>query len=214
MPTSVSLPADFSGEELRRLAKKAKAISQGRRLLSLATFLDGMSRGDAARSGGMDRQTLRDWVHRFNATGPAGLLANWSKGPAPRLSVVQKAKVAAIVETGPDREVDGVVSWRRVDLKRVIKERFGVECHERYVGTLLKELSFSHISVRPRHPARDGEIVAAYKTYGPPGLQAVLSRAPFDQSATNGENSSLNRERSHQSECGNGRKSFILNSLW
>ena len=150
-------------EELRRLAKSAKTVSQGRRLLSLAAVLDGMSRADAARIGGMDRQTPRDWVHRFNAAGPDGLLDNWSKGPAPRLSEAQKKELAAIVEAGPDREIDGVVRLRRVDLKRVVKERFCVDYHERHVGTLLKRLGFSHISARPRHPGRNTEIVEAYK---------------------------------------------------
>ena len=163
MPAPVSLRRDFSTEELRRFAKSATTISQGRRLLSLAAVLDGMSRADAARIGGMDRQTLRDWVHRFNAASPDELLDNWSKGPPPRLSAVQKAELAALVETGPDREVDGVVRWRRVDLKRVIKERFGVDYHERHVGTLLKRLGFSHVSARPRHPGQNAEIVEAYK---------------------------------------------------
>jgi transposase len=163
MPASVNLRTDYSAEALRRLAKNAKTIGQGRRLLSLAAVLDGMSRADAARIGGMDRQTLRDWVHRFNAAGPDGLLDNWSKGRAPRLSTAQKAELAAIVEAGPDREVDGVVRWRRIDLKRVIKARFGVEYHERHVGTLLRRLGFSHISARPRHPGQNAEIVEAYK---------------------------------------------------
>ena len=71
------------------------------------------------------------------------------------------------METGPDRAVDGVVRWRRIDLKRVIRERFGVDYHERYVGTLMKKLGFSHVSARPRHPAQDGEIVEAYKKTSP-----------------------------------------------
>jgi len=128
MPASVTLRRDYSAEELRRLAKSAKSVGQGRRLLSLAAVMDGMSRA-AARIGGMDRQTLRDWVHRFNAAGPDGLLDNWSKGPAPRLSMAQREELAAIVETGPNREVDGVVRWRRVDLQRVIKARFVVDHH-------------------------------------------------------------------------------------
>jgi len=78
-----------------------------------------MDRGPAARIGGMDRQTLRDWVHRFNASGPEGLLDNWAQGPKPRLSCTQMAEVTRIVEAGPDREKDGVVRWRPVDLKRV-----------------------------------------------------------------------------------------------
>lgn len=97
-----------------------------------------MSRTEAARIGGMDRQTLRDWAHRFNEAGPDGLLDNWSKGPTPRLLAAQQAELAAIVEAGPDRENDGVVRWRRIDLQRVIKELFGVNYHERHIGTLLK----------------------------------------------------------------------------
>ena len=108
-------------------------------------------------------EALRDWVHRFNEAGPDGLLDNWSKGPAPRLSAAQKEELAKNVETGPNREADGVVRWRRVDLQRVIKERFGVDYHERHVGTLLKRLGFSHVSARPRHPGQNAEIVEAYK---------------------------------------------------
>ncbi|RWO23248.1 MAG: helix-turn-helix domain-containing protein [Mesorhizobium sp.] len=92
------------------------------------------SREDAARIGGMDRQTLRDWVHRFNEDGPDGLKDAWYGGPLPRLSPEQKAELAQIVETGPDLAVDGVVRWRRIDLQRVIEDRFGVAYHERYVG--------------------------------------------------------------------------------
>ena len=163
MAASVTLRTDYSAEELRRLAKNAETVSQGRRLLSLAAVVEGMSRADAARIGGMDRRTLRDWVHRFNAAGPDGLLDNWSKGPAPRLSQAQREELAAIVEAGPDSEIDGVVRWRRIDLKRVIKERFDVDYHQRHVGTLLKRLGFSHISARPRHPGQNAEIVEAYK---------------------------------------------------
>jgi transposase len=108
-------------------------------------------------------QTLRDWVHRFNEAGPEGLLDNWASGPAPRLSPAQRAELAAIVDAGPNREIDGVVRWRRVDLKRVISERFGVDYHERHVGTLLKKIGFSHISARPRHPKQDAEIIEAFK---------------------------------------------------
>ena len=163
MPAPVRLRTDFSATELRRLAKKAKDANQSRRLLSLAAIVDGKNRGEAATIGGMDRQTLRDWVHRFNAAGPDGLTDNLTGGVAPRLSAEQCAEFAQIVEAGPDREKDGVVRWRRVDLQRVIAERFGVDYCERYVGTLLKKLGFSHISARPRHPGQDAEIVAAYK---------------------------------------------------
>ena len=163
MATALTLRTDFSASELRRLAKRSKDNSQIRRLLSLAAVLDGMNRTDAARIGGMDRQTLRDWVHRFNQLGPDGLLDRHAGGVEPRLSVERKAELAALVEAGPDRANDGVVRWRRVDLQRVIKERFDIDFHERYVGIILKQLGFSHMSARPRHPGQNVEIIEAFK---------------------------------------------------
>jgi len=163
MATALTLRTDFSASELRRLAKRSKDNSQSRRLLSLAAVLDGMNRTDAARIGGMDRQTLRDWVHRFNQLGPDGLLDRHAGGVEPRLSAERKAELAALVEAGPDRASDGVVRWRRVDLQRVIKERFDIDFHERYVGTILKQLGFSHMSARPRHPGQNVEIIEAFK---------------------------------------------------
>ena len=163
MPSAVRLREDYSAQELRTLAQRSKTVSQSRRLLSLAAVRDGMDRAGAAKIGGMDRQTLRDWVHRFNASGPEGLIDNWTDGPKPRLSGEQLAELAQIVEAGPDREKDGVVRWRRIDLKGVIAERFGVDFHPRYVGKLLHKLGFSHMSARPRHPAPDGRIVEAFK---------------------------------------------------
>ena len=145
------------------VARRSKTVNQSWWLLSLATVKDGMDRGLAAKIGGMDRQTLRDWVHRFNGSGPEGLIDNWTEGPKPRLSAAQLAQFAQIVEAAPDREKDGVVRWRRIDLKRVIAERFGVDFHPRYVGKLLKKLGFSHMSARPRHPAQDERNVEAFK---------------------------------------------------
>jgi transposase len=163
MASAVRLREDYSAAELRALARRSKNVNQSRRLLSLAAVRDGMDRGSAAKIGGMDRQTLRDWVHRFNGSGLEGLVDNWTEGPKPRLSAEQLAQLAQIVEAGPDREKDGVVRWRRLDLKRVIAERFGVDFHPRYVGKLLKKLGFSHVSARPRHPAQDERIVEAFK---------------------------------------------------
>jgi len=77
--------------------------------------------------------------------------------------VEQRAEIAQLVETGPDRAVHGVVRWRRIDLRRVIIERFGVAYHERSVGKLLKTLGFSHISARPRHPAQDARTIETFK---------------------------------------------------
>lgn len=163
MPRTVEIKLNHTPSQLRRLAASTKDANQSRRLLSIAAALDGMSRADAAKIGGMDRQTLRDWVHRFNAQGAAGLKDNRRPGNPRRLSADQQAELTVIVETGPDAVVDGVVRWRRIDLQRVIKERFGVEYHERTIGKLLEALGFSHISARPRHPKQDGKVIEAFK---------------------------------------------------
>ena len=163
MPAAVKMRTDFAASELRRLAAITKNANQSRRLLSLAAVLDGMKRTEAARIGGMDPQSLRDWVHRFNERGPDGLKDPRSKGNPPRLSAEQETELAHLVETGPDRAVHGVVRWRRIDLKQIIAERFGVAYHERTVGKILHRLGFSHISPRPRHPAQHERIVAEFK---------------------------------------------------
>lgn len=167
MPKVVEIKLSHTATELRRLAASGKDANQSRRLLSIAAVLDGMSRAEAAKIGGMDRQTLRDWAHRFNEQGPAGLKDNHRRGNPRRLSKAQLAELSEIVETGPNRAVDGVVRWRRIDLQRVIAARFRIDYHERSIGKLLKHLGFSHISARPRHPRQDGEVIAAFKKTGP-----------------------------------------------
>lgn len=121
MGSAVKLRDDYSAGELRRLARISRDTRQGSRLLSIAAVLEGMSRADAARIGGMDRQTLRDWVHRFNATGPDGLVDQWSPGPTPRLSPEQQSELVVIVETGPDRAVDGVRQQSALVVGRVVE---------------------------------------------------------------------------------------------
>lgn len=166
-PSRIALREDYDAGELRRLARRSKDNRQTRRLLALAAVYDGMSRTDAAAVGGMDRQTLRDWAHRFNAEGPDGLLDRPRSGMPRWLSEAQMRELAEIVETGPDRATDGVTRWRRVDLKRVIEARFGVVYSERAISDLLKVLAFSHISGRPKHPGQDDRVIAAFKKTSP-----------------------------------------------
>jgi transposase len=163
MANAVPIRTDHSAAELRRLAAMTKNANQSRRLLSLGAVLDGMNRTEAARIGGMDRQTLRDWVHRFNALGPDGLQDHRANGSVPRLKPEQLAELAELVETGPDRALHGIVRWRRIDLQKLVEERFGVIYHERTIGKILKNIGFSHISARPRHPKQDNEVIAAFK---------------------------------------------------
>lgn len=172
MATAVALRTDFSAVELRRLAAASKNANQSRRLLSLAAVRDGMNRTEAARIGGMDRQTLRDWVHRYNALGLAGLADRKAPGASPRLSPSQMREVAELVRQGPDPAVHGVVRWRRIDLSRLIEERWGVTLAERSVGDLLRRLGVRRMSVRPRCPEQDIAAQEAHKktspTWSPP----------------------------------------------
>ena len=167
MPASVALRADFDARHLRKLASRSKDANRSRRLLALAAVYDGMCRSDAAKVGGMDRQTLRDWVHRFNDEGPDGLTNRKAPGQARWLSEAHMKELSGIVEVGPDPVVDGVVRWRRVDLKRVIEERFGVAYSERTISSLLADLGFAHISARPQHPRQDERIIKAFKKTSP-----------------------------------------------
>src|SRR4051794_41692502 len=139
---------------LRREAGRCRDARAARRMLALALVLEGASRAEAARAAGMDRQTLRDWVHRYNEEGLAGLRDRHRPGPRPRLTPEQEAELEGVVERGPDPDRDGVVRWRRVDLKAPIEARYGVALHERSVGKVLRRLGFSRVSVRPRHPTR------------------------------------------------------------
>ena len=154
---------ELSAGDLRREARRCRDAAAARRMLALALVLEGHARAEAARHAGMDRQTLRDWVHRYNAQGPAGLHDRSHPGPKPRLTPAQMAELEAIVEQGPDPERDGVVRWRRVDLQAVIERRFGVHLHERSVGKVLRRLGFARLSVRPKHPSSDPEAQAAFK---------------------------------------------------
>ncbi|HEX5879479.1 MAG TPA: IS630 family transposase [Actinomycetota bacterium] len=153
--------------ELRREAGRCRDARAARRMLALALVLEGSSREAAARAAGMDRQTLRDWVHRYNAQGLAGLRDRRRPGPRPRLTPEQAAELGAVVERGPDPDRDGVVRWRRVDLRALIEARFGVRLHERSVGKVLHRLGFARLSVRPRHPKADEAAQEAFKKASP-----------------------------------------------
>jgi transposase len=155
---------ELSVEDLRRKAARMRDAKAARRTLAIALVLEGRSREDAAAACGMDRQTLRDWVHRYNADGLAGLAdLPRRNGPKPRLSPEQEARVAEWVEQGPELERDGVVRWRCVDLQGRIAREFGVGLHERTVGKLLRKLRFRRLSVRPQHPQSDPAAQAVFR---------------------------------------------------
>src|ERR671927_242775 len=158
---------ELGAGELRREATRCRDAAAARRMLALALVLEGSSREEAARHAGMDRQTLRDWVHRYNAEGLAGLRDRRRPGPRRRLTPEQEAELVTAVEQGPDPERDGVVRWRRVDLQALIEARFAVRLHERSVGKVLRRLGFARLSVRPKHPKADAAAQAAFKQASP-----------------------------------------------
>ncbi len=155
---------EHTAADLRRLAGGSDDAAVARRLLALALILDGHKRADAARLAGMDRQALRDWVHRYNADGVQGLADRHGGGPKARLSAEQEADVAGWIRTGPDVAKDKAVRWRCADIQARIAELFGISLHERSVGRLLRRLRFSHISTRPRHPKADVAAQASFRT--------------------------------------------------
>lgn len=158
---------DMTAQDLRAASGKTSDVKSSRRMLALALVLEGADRETAARSCGMDRQTLRDWVRRYNDEGLPGLKDRVTAGPRRQLSAENLAELAALVEKGPDPATDGVVRWRRVDLKRVIEERFGVVLHERTVGKQLQALGFVKMTVRPQHPKSDSQVQDAFKKTSP-----------------------------------------------
>src|SRR5919206_418672 len=169
---------ELSAGELRREATRCRDAAAARRMLALALVLEGSSREEAARHAGMDRQALRDWVHRYNAEGLPGLHDRPRSGRKPRLTPEQEAELATAVERGPDPDRDGVVRWRRIDLGALIGPRFAVRLHERWVGRVLRRLGFARLSVRPKHPKADEAAQEAFKKASPSWWRGPLPRMP------------------------------------
>ena len=163
MAAPIDLRNDFDSVSLRRLAKRTRDATQSRRLLALAEVYDGGSRTDASRIGGVGLQIIRDWVLRFNARGPDGLVDGKSPGAPSKLNADHRRALAEVVEAGPVPAVDGVVRWRRKDLARWLLETFAISLDETTVGRELKALGFAKISARPRHYAQNELAVEAFK---------------------------------------------------
>ena len=154
---------EHSAADLRRIASRHKDAAVVRRRLALAQVLDGKSRTEAARQNGMDRQTLCDWVHRYNAAGVAGLASRVAPGPTPRLDETQMAELEALVLKGPDPATDGVVRWRCADLRAQVKRRFAVTVHERTIGKWLRRRDLTRLQPRPAHLRQDLAAQTAFK---------------------------------------------------
>ena len=149
--------------ELRALARRERDGRVRARLLALANALDGMSRDEAARAAGMDRQTLRDWVHRYNAEGVEGLRDRPRPGRPCALDEGRQAALKALVLKGPELERDGCVAWRARDLCALVERRFGVRYGETGMLRLLKGLDLSWQKARPVHPEADPKAQERFK---------------------------------------------------
>jgi transposase len=178
MAAAIELKSDYSADELRTLAKASRDAKQTRRLLALASIYEGGSRTVAARIGGVGLQIVRDWVVRFNAEGPAGLLDRKAPGKAPRLAPAQLAALARAVEAGPKPYLDGVVRWRLGDLAAWLREEFGVSVSETTVSRALKRLGFRVLSARPQAHGQDPEAMEAFKKTSPRSWQKYASGMP------------------------------------
>ena len=168
MAKAIALRADHGADELRRLARASRDAAQTRRLLALGAIQDGASRTEAARIGGVGLQIIRDWVLRFNAEGPAGLVDRKAPGKPPLLAPEQRASLAHALEVGPEPELHGVVRWRLVDLARWLQDEFGVSLSRQTLGRELRRMGFRKLSARPRDHAQDPEAIEAFKKTFPP----------------------------------------------
>jgi transposase len=160
---------DLTAAELRVRASRCRDGRVACRILAISHVLAGTSRAAAAAQCGMDRQTLRDWVHRYNAHGIAGLSDAHRSGRPPALSPDQMEALKGLVLAGPDLAKDGVVRWRCIDLQSVIATRWNVTMHERTVGKLLRRLGLTRVQPRPYHPKKDAEAQEAFKKTSLPG---------------------------------------------
>src|ERR687886_763981 len=149
--------------QLRALARRERDGRVSARLLALANALDGMSREAAARAAGMDRQTLRDWAHRYNAEGVEGLRDRPRPGRPCALDEGRQAALKGLILRGPKLERDGRVAWRPRDLRALIEERFGVRYSESGVRRLLRGLDLSWRKARPVHPEADPQAQGRFR---------------------------------------------------
>ena len=181
MGVRLKVGSDRSASDLRKLARKEDDGKVASRLLAIASALDGLTRNQAAKQAGMDRQILADWVHRYNDGGVEGLRDKPKGHPKRLLTPEQEAAIKARVLAGPDSETDGLVRWRCVDIQAFIAETYKIQLHKRTVAKLLTRMGLSHISVRPKHPKSDSE---AQDTFKKNFAATVASHTPAMQQAS------------------------------
>ena len=167
MAAAIGLRDDYGSGGLRTAAKRSKDGPQARRLLALAAIYDGATRTEAAKIGGVGLQVVRDWVVKFNAQGPDGLIDRKAPGQPPRLNDAHRAALAAIIESGPIPAIYGIVRWRIVDLRQWIFEEFRVVVSEQTLSRVLRKMGYRKLSARPRHHAQAAGAIEDFKKVFP-----------------------------------------------
>jgi len=163
MSLPIPLREDFDARMLRRLAKHSVDAAQTRRLLALAGIYDGESRAKAAETGGVGPQIIRDWVGRFNAKGPDGLINGKAPGQQPILNNTHRAALAGLIESGPIPAIHGVVRWRLIDLMQWIFEEFRVTIAMQTLSREVRAMGYRKLSARPRHYAQAEGAIKDFK---------------------------------------------------
>jgi len=163
----ILLRTDFDASQVRAAAKAAKDGPQVRRLLALAAIYDGGTRGEAAQIGGVTLQIVRDWVAKFNAHGPDGLVDHKAPGRPARLNDVHRAAVAAMIESGPTPAIHGVVRWRLIDLCQWLWDEHQVTVAKQTLGRELRAMNYRKLSARPRHHTQAADAIELFKRISP-----------------------------------------------
>jgi transposase len=164
----VPLRTDFDADALRAMARQTKDGPQARRLLALAAIYEGTSRTEAARIGGVMVQIVRDWVVKFNAHGPAGLVNRKPPGQPSKLTDTHRTALVARVDAGPIPAIHGVVRWRLIDLIAWLWEEFRITISKQTLSRELRAMNYRKLSARPRHHAKSEAAIAAFKKTSPP----------------------------------------------
>ena len=161
----IPLRGDFDAQRTRAAAKRSKDGAQARRLLALAAIYDGARRTEAARIGGVTVQIVRDWVIKFNALGPDGLVDRKAPGQPPRLNEEHRKALASVIESGPTPSIHGVVRWRLLDLCQWLYEEFRVIIAKQTLSRELRAMSYRKLSARPRHHAQAAGAIEDFKKH-------------------------------------------------
>ncbi len=164
----IPLRDDFEAPHLRALARKTKDAAQARRLLALAAVYGGATRTEAAKIGGVSLQIVRDWVLKFNARGPDGLIDRKAPGQPSKLDDTHRAALAAMIEMGPVPAAHGIVRWRLVDLGQWLWEEFRVSVAKQTLSRELRAMGYRKLSARPRHHAQAEGAIELFKKASPP----------------------------------------------